>query len=328
MIEKLKRRVIDGIDITIDEAVALAASPDRDRLCDAADEIRRHFCGDDMDTCSIVNARSGRCGENCKWCSQSKQFATGVEEYAIIDTERLVALAQRNGQYGVRRFSLVTSGRKVSRRDAEKFCDDYRRLTACTQLHLCASMGLVDKETLQMLKDAGVERYHCNMETASAVFPSLCTSHTVDDKRRVIADAKSVGMSVCSGGIIGMGETMRQRIEFAFELRDLQVDSVPINILNPIRGTALENTPLISDDEIIRTVAVFRFVMPRTVLRFAGGRARLPQPTVRRILRGGMNGTMIGDLLTTTGNDAADDFRLFEECGFSTTGHHDKNLKQ
>ncbi len=317
LIETLKRRILDGGQITKAEALQLAAEADLNSLCDAADEIRRHFCGDHMDTCSIVNARSGLCGEDCKWCSQSKQFATGVEEYAIVDTDKMLDLAHRYDDLGVKRYSLVTSGRRVSRRDAEKFCNDYRLLREQTGLKLCASMGLVDKETLQMLKDAGVERYHCNMETSSAFFPTLCTSHTPEDKRRVIADAKSVGLSVCSGGIIGMGETMEQRIDFAFELRDLEVDSVPVNVLNPIKGTALEHTPLLPEEEIARTVAVWRFIMPATVMRFAGGRARMSKESVKRILRGGMNGTMIGDLLTTTGNKAADDFQLFAECGFT-----------
>lgn len=317
LIETLKRRILDGGQITKAEALQLAAEADLNSLCDAADEIRRHFCGDHMDTCSIVNARSGLCGEDCKWCSQSKQFATGVEEYAIVDTDKMLDLAHRYDELGVKRYSLVTSGRRVSRRDAEKFCNDYRLLREQTGLKLCASMGLVDKETLQILKDAGVERYHCNMETSSAFFPTLCTSHTPEDKRRVIADAKSVGLSVCSGGIIGMGETMEQRIDFAFELRDLEVDSVPVNVLNPIKGTALEHTPLLPEEEIARTVAVWRFIMPATVMRFAGGRARMSKESVKRILRGGMNGTMIGDLLTTTGNKAADDFQLFAECGFT-----------
>lgn len=317
LIETLKRRILDGGQITKAEALQLAAEADLNSLCDAADEIRRHFCGDHMDTCSIVNARSGLCGEDCKWCSQSKQFATGVEEYAIVDTDKMLDLAHRYDDLGVKRYSLVTSGRRVSRRDAEKFCNDYRLLREQTGLKLCASMGLVDKETLQMLKDAGVERYHCNMETSSAFFPTLCTSHTPEDKRRVIADAKSVGLSVCSGGIIGMGETMEQRIDFAFELRDLKVDSVPVNVLNPIKGTALEHTPLLPEEEIARTVAVWRFIMPATVMRFAGGRARMSKESVKRILRGGMNGTMIGDLLTTTGNKATDDFQLFAECGFT-----------
>ena len=316
MINELKQRVLCGGEISLDEAVALAETADLDALCEAADEIRKKFCGDKIDTCSIINARSGLCGEDCKWCSQSKHFATGVVQYEIVDTQRMLDLAKAYDQYGVKRFSLVTSGRRVSLKDADKFCDDYRQLQETTGLRLCASMGLVDKETLQKLKDAGVERYHCNMETSAAYFKTLCTTHTPDDKRRTIEAAKEVGMTVCSGGIIGMGETMRQRLEMAFELREMGVDSVPINVLNPIPGTPLEHTPLISDEEIVRTVAVYRFILPDKVLRFAGGRARLPRTKVERILRGGMNGAMIGDLLTTTGNDEADDFRLFRECGF------------
>lgn len=316
MINELKQRVLCGGEISLDEAVALAETADLDALCEAADEIRKKFCGDKIDTCSIINARSGLCGEDCKWCSQSKHFATGVVQYEIVDTQRMLDLAKAYDQYGVKRFSLVTSGRRVSLKDANKFCDDYRQLQETTGLRLCASMGLVDKETLQKLKDAGVERYHCNMETSAAYFKTLCSTHTPDDKRRTIEAAKEVGMTVCSGGIIGMGETMRQRLEMAFELREMGVNSVPINVLNPIPGTPLEHTPLISDEEIVRTVAVYRFILPDKVLRFAGGRARLPRATVERILRGGMNGAMIGDLLTTTGNDEADDFRLFRECGF------------
>lgn len=316
MINELKQRVLCGGEISLDEAVALAETADLDALCEAADEIRKKFCGDKIDTCSIINARSGLCGEDCKWCSQSKHFATGVVQYEIVDTQRMLDLAKAYDQYGVKRFSLVTSGRRVSLKDADKFCDDYRQLQETTGLRLCASMGLVDKETLQKLKDAGVERYHCNMETSAAYFKTLCTTHTPDDKRRTIEAAKEVGMTVCSGGIIGMGETMRQRLEMAFELREMGIDSVPINVLNPIPGTPLEHTPLISDEEIVRTVAVYRFILPDKVLRFAGGRARLPRTTVEHILRGGMNGAMIGDLLTTTGNDEADDFRLFRECGF------------
>ena len=296
----------------------MASVPERDALCDAADEIRCHFCGNEIDTCSIANARSGKCGEDCKWCAQSKHFSTGVKEYERIGTTQLVQLAQGYDRIGVNRFSLVTSGRKVSARDAERFCDDYKKIASGTDMKLCASMGLVDKPTLEMLKAAGVTRYHCNMETVSAYFPSLCSTHTPADKWETIRNAKSVGLEVCSGGIIGMGETMRQRVEFAFELKELGVDSVPLNVLNPIKGTALENTPLLGEEEIIRTAAIFRLILPKVVIRFAGGRARLSREAVKRMMRGGVNGTMIGDLLTTTGNNVADDFRLFEECGFTT----------
>ena len=236
MINELKQCVLCGGEISLDEAVALAETADLDALCEAADEIRKKFCGDKIDPCSIINARSGLCGEDCKWCSQSKHFATGVVQYEIVDTQRMLDLAKAYDQYGVKRFSLVTSGRRVSLKDANKFCDDYRQLRESTGLRLCASMGLVDKETLQKLKDAGVERYHCNMETSAAYFKTLCSTHTPDDKRRTIEAAKEVGMTVCSGGIIGMGETMRQRLEMAFELREMGVDSVPINVLNPIQA--------------------------------------------------------------------------------------------
>ena len=324
MIQDIKKRILDGGTITPEEANKIAQWHDINELCDAANEIRKHFQGDVMDTCSIINARSGLCGEDCKWCSQSMKFNTGVEKYSIIDTDQLLTLAKKNDEYGVQRFSMVTSGRKVSLKEADKFCEDYKKLGETTNLFLCASMGLVDKPTMQKLRDAGVQRYHCNMETASKFFPTLCSSHTPEDKRKTIQYAKEVGMSVCSGGIIGMGESMEQRIEFAFELRDMGVDSVPINILNPIKGTALEHTPLIKDDDIIRTVAIFRFIMPNVVIRFAGGRARLPKETVKRIMQGGMNGTMIGDLLTTTGNNVAEDFKLFTECGFTTVKNEKK----
>ena len=179
-------------------------------------------------------------------------------------------------------------------------------------------MGLVDKETLIKLKEAGARRYHCNMETVSGFVSLLFAQLTLKrTKRRVIRDAKSIGLEVCSGGIIGMGETMEQRVKFAFELKELDIDSVPINILNPIKGTAMENTTLITEEEIIRTVAIFRLILPDKVIRFAGGRARMSRDSQRRILKGGMNGTMIGDLLTTTGNNVAEDFKMFEECGFN-----------
>ncbi len=318
MIKEITHRILDGGSITIEEAVELATNSNIDELCDAADEIRRRFCGDHMDTCSIVNARSGLCGEDCKWCSQSIKAKSGVKKYEIIDTETLLNLAKRNDSYGVERFSMVTSGRKISGNDADRFCDDYKKIASETGMKLCASMGLVDKSTLKKLKAAGVTRYHCNMETVSQFFPELCSTHTPDDKRKVLRDAKSVGLEICSGGIIGMGETMRQRVEFAFELKELGVDSVPLNVLNPIKGTALESTPLLDEEEIIRTAAIFRLILPATVIRFAGGRARISRDAVKRMMRGGINGTMIGDLLTTTGNNVADDFRLFEECGFTT----------
>lgn len=314
IIEEIKEKALSGQGASREEAEWLAAYPDIDALCDAADEICRHWHGDVVDSCSIVNARSGLCGEDCKWCAQSARYATGCSAYSSLPDDDVMRAARANEKEGIRRFSLVTSGRTVSKKDLPAFCATIRRLSENTGLYLCASMGLLDEERMRMLADAGVRRYHCNMETSSRFFGTLCSTHTPDDKKRTIAAARKCGLEVCSGGIIGMGETMSDRIDFALELRDLDVDSVPINILNPIKGTPLQDVPLISEDEIIRTVAVFRFILPTKSLRFAGGRMRLSHDSMLRIMKGGMNGVLMGDMLTTVSNTIADDRVLFREA--------------
>lgn len=314
IIEEIKEKALSGQGASREEAEWLAEYPDIDALCDAADEICRHWQGDVVDSCSIVNARSGLCGEDCKWCAQSARYATGCSAYSSLPDDDVMRAARANEKEGIRRFSLVTSGRTVSKKDLPAFCDTIRRLSENTGLYLCASMGLLDEEGMRMLADAGVRRYHCNMETSSRFFGTLCSTHTPDDKKRTIAAARKCGLEVCSGGIIGMGETMSDRIAFALELRDLDVDSVPINILNPIKGTPLQDVPLISEDEIIRTVAVFRFILPTKSLRFAGGRMRLSHDSMLRIMKGGMNGVLMGDMLTTVSNTIADDRVLFREA--------------
>lgn len=306
----------EGTPLTVDEAMALNDSVSTDALCDAADQVRQRWMGDVIDTCSIVNARSGRCSEDCKWCAQSRYHSTGIAEYEYIPREDLVEAVRMNDAVGVRRFSMVTSGRRVPKAQMKRFCDLYRDAAAESPIYLCASMGLLGREELQMLKDAGVRRYHCNLETASSYFPELCSTHTHEDKMATIRAAIEVGMEVCCGGIIGMGETMRQRLELACEAREAGAASIPVNILQPIPGTPLESTPLISEDDVIRTVALFRFIAPKVTLRFAGGRARLSQESMKRILRGGMNGALIGDMLTTVGNKIDEDYRMFEETGF------------
>ena len=242
-LEEIKERLIAGGHITRDEAAELASWLDLDELCDAADAVTRALQPDRVDSCSIVNARSGLCGENCKWCAQSVHYSTGCERYPSLPYERVLEAARHNEREGIRRFSLVTSGRAVAGAELDTFCDQFKRLSEDTGLYLCASMGLLDRDAMRRLAEAGVKRYHCNMETSDKVFRRLCSTHTPDDKRRTIAYAREAGMDVCSGGIIGMGETMDDRIDFAFELADLNPDSVPINILNPIPGTPLESTP-------------------------------------------------------------------------------------
>lgn len=311
---ELRDKGLRGESVTREEAAWLAGYPDLDAICDAANEISRRWQGNFVDSCSIVNARSGLCGEDCKWCAQASRHHTGCQTYNFLDPEEVMQAAEANDREGIRRFSLVTSGRAVTGSDLDKFCDMFKTLSEKTDLYLCASMGLLGETEMRKLKDAGVKRYHCNMETSEEYFKKLCTTHSPQDKHRTIRAARAAGLEVCSGGIIGMGETMADRIDFAFELRDLDVDSIPINILNPIKGTPLESTPLISEEDIIRTVAVFRFILPTKSLRFAGGRMRLSHDSMLRIMTGGVNGVLMGDMLTTVSNTIADDRILFKEA--------------
>lgn len=298
--------------ISREEAEALLEFPDLNQLCDAADRITRALQPERVDSCSIVNARSGLCGEDCKWCAQSRHWASHCDSYEFLPYEETLKAAMHNEREGIRRFSLVTSGRNLSKKSLEEFCHQYKQLSEATDLYLCASMGLLGADEMKALKNAGVKRYHCNMETSRKFFKTLCSTHTPEDKILTIEFAREAGMEICSGGIIGMGESASDRLDFAFELAELNPDSVPINILNPIPGTPLESTPLISEEEIIRTAAIFRFVLPRQSIRFAGGRMRLSDEAMLRMMKGGVNGVLMGDMLTTISNQIADDRKLFD----------------
>ncbi len=316
LLEEVKARALQGIAATVEEALALNDKYTVDELCDAADEVRAARCGNEIDTCSIVNARSGRCPEDCKWCAQSARHKTGIQEYDIISEKELMDVVHANSRRGVKRFSMVTSGRRVTAAQIDRFCDLYKKAVGASGIYLCASMGLLGKEELIKLRDSGVKRYHCNLETSASYFPELCTTHTHEDKLRTIKAAVEVGMEVCCGGIIGMGETLAQRLELAQEAREAGAASIPVNILQPIKGTPLENQELIGEEEIVRTVALMKFVAPDCTLRFAGGRSRLSAAATERILRGGMNGALVGDMLTTIGNNIDQDYTMFERNGF------------
>lgn len=316
-IDVLKDRVLAGGQITQDEALALSAAVDKEALYAAADQIRAHFMGRTIDLCSIMNAQSGRCSEDCKWCSQSRRFKTGVEEYPLVSEEEGVETALANSRQGVGRFSLVTSGRALKPKQVQQACNIYTVIGKKSTIRLCASMGLLRKPELQKLKDAGVERYHCNIETAASHFPSLCSTHTFEDKLRTIRDAQSIGMKVCSGGIFGMGETLAQRIEMAFALRELGVDSIPINILNPIEGTPLYGSKPLSDEDVLVSIALFRFINPTAHLRFAGGRNLISQ-IQEKALCAGVSAALVGDYLTTLGASIEQDKAMFKRLGRDT----------
>lgn len=317
MLSKLTNRAVaEGLPATVEEALELDRRYSTAELSSCADKIRVKWCGDKIHTCSIVNARSGRCSENCKWCAQARCHKTGVKEYEHIPKAEVFRAYASNKQRGASCFSMVTSGRKVIERDMEFFCDIYRELAQAGGVELCASMGLLSRKELQQLWDSGVRKYHCNLESSPSFFTKLCTSHTIADKLETIRIAREIGFTICCGGIIGMGETMRDRLELAEMAREAGASSIPVNILQPIKGTPLQDLEPISEEEIERSVALMRFIAPKCTLHFAGGRARLSRQTTARILRGGMNGALIGDMLTTVGNDVDDDFKLFESVGY------------
>ncbi len=318
ILENLKNRILAGGEISAREAYELADLLDsnRENIYESAAEITKRFCLPVFDSCSIINARSGKCPENCKWCAQSAHHATKIEPYPLISREECMKVADLNRSQGVRRFSLVTSGRAMHGRELEKACSYYAELNDKGGISLCASMGLLSKEELLRLWESGVRRYHCNLETAPSYFGEMCTTHTIEDKIKTILAAKEIGMEVCSGGIIGMGETRKQRVELVLELRRIEPHSIPINILCPIKGTPLEDSKKLSDEDVLDTIAIFRFIHPHTTLRFAGGRASLSRETQLKAIKIGMNGGIVGDMLTTLGSNVDQDKKLVREGGY------------
>lgn len=314
MITTLKEKVINGQSLTKEEAIHLS-SAELSPLCKGADQIRRHFCGNAFDMCSIINGKSGKCPEDCKYCAQSAHYAANTTVYPLLSPGEIQQAAEANAANGILRFSIVTSGKRLSDKEVEQVCDSFRKIQETCSISLCASMGLLTEKQFGMLKSAGVVRYHNNLETSRSFFPKICTTHTYEDKIQAIQDAQAAGLTVCSGGIMGLGETMEDRIDMALTLRELHIRSVPVNILNPIPGTPLEyNTPL-KEEEVCRTAAVFRFLLPDAILRMAGGRG-LMDDQGRRVFQSGANGAITQNMLTTGGATVHEDKILAEELGF------------
>lgn len=308
-------KVINAGELTADEVKCLLSAP-REELYAAAHQVTEAFKAKTFDFCAILNARSGKCSENCKWCAQSAHWKTGCDEWGLRTVEACVAAAKEAEANGAVRFGLVTSGRALSQSDVEHIAMAVRRIRAETRLHVCASLGLLSEPALAQLKSAGLRRFHCNLETAPSRFPKLCTTHTVEEKLKTLGAAKKLGLEICSGGILGMGETLEEVVEFAFALKDVAPDSIPVNFLHPIHGTPLGDRPLPTEEDILTGVAILRLVNPKTPLRFAGGRRDMSDATAARAIYVGISAGIAGPLLTTPGADFADDRQLAKDAGY------------
>ena len=316
LIQKTYDRLINGEPVDRETARQLALCPDHKSLWTVADAVRRHFMGDQFYLCSIINGRSGKCTENCRFCAQSARYQTGVETYEIIDRNQAMTIALDNDNYGVDRLSLVTSGHSVDRETLQQLEKMYKQIEQETGMECCASMGFLDRDRAEQLTGMGVSRYHCNLEAAKKYFPNVCSSHSWQDKVDTLEIARAAGMSLCSGGIIGMGESMNDRIDLALELRQLGIKSIPINILTPIPGTPLAEQEPLSLQEVLATIAVFRFINPDAVIRMAGGRQQLGAEQYR-CFAAGANGAIVGNYLTTTGSSIDQDLEQLQVMGFT-----------
>ena len=316
MVNNLKERIKQGYQASTEDIRILMCKVPDEELFIAAEEITACCTSCHFDMCSIINAKSGLCSEDCKWCAQSARHKTGVKIYGLVSKEECIHAAKIHAAQGVARFSLVTSGRRPSDVEIDELCERVKAIRKVCDMEVCASLGLLTEGQLKSLLKAGVSRYHCNLETAPSYFSQLCTTHTQEQKLETLRAAQRIGMQICCGGIIGMGETEIQRVELAFALRDLQVKSIPINILQPIKGTPLQDMSPLSEREILRTVALFRFIHPEAYLRFAGGRAGLSDNTLRRAMKIGVNAAIVGDMLTTLGSNVEEDKKRIKETGY------------
>ena len=314
MIQQIKNKILNGFQINKEDAMQLI-SADLDKLSTASNELRQHFCGNAFDICTIINGKNGKCSENCKFCAQSAHYKVSIEEHPLLDCKNLLKEAIYNRDKGILRYSVVTSGKNLVEDELESVCNSYSKIRKNCDISLCASHGLLSIEQLLKLKNAGVRRYHNNLETSRRNFPNICTTHTYDDKINTIKAAQKAGLEVCSGGIIGLGETMEDRIDMALDIRGLDIKSVPVNILSPIPETPYGKLPVLTADEVRKTVAIFRFILPDAAIRLAGGR-NLIADKGRSLFLSGANAAISGDMLTTSGIIISDDMRMIKELKF------------
>jgi biotin synthase len=327
-IQELKRRVLAGGSVTQDEALRLSAIqdvPTLEILLAAAHEITTQFCPSKPDLCSLVNAKSYLCSEDCGFCSQSSHYKTGVKRYPLMNPEEVLEKAKACEAGGVQSFCVVTSGETLNDAEFEQVLETFTLLSAKTKLRLDGSLGNLTAEQIRRLREAGMRRFNHNLQCSREFYPEIVSTHTYDERMETLKFLEENGVEVCSGGIFGMGETPEDRIRLAFELRPFDLHCLPVNILNPRPGTPLADRTAIDPAEAVKTVAIYRFIHPKANIKLAGGRElNLGVYFQEKALRGGANGFVVGGYLTTDGNPLREDFAMLESAGFSMETTHSK----
>lgn len=316
MISELAKKAISKGSVTEGEALFLAGIKEGEILIlfYYASKIREAFWGKGVELCAIVNAKSGLCSEDCAYCSQSAISKAEIPVYPLIGSEEIIRRALEAKQHGVRRFCVVTSGRRPNKKEIGDIAKTIEKIREIGLLP-CATLGLIEKEDLEILRDSGLERYHHNLETSERYFPRICSTHTYADKLRTIEAVKEVGLSLCSGGIFGLGEDWRDRIQMAVRLREFDADSVPINLLIPIKGTPLGERTTLNPMEALRIISIYRFMLPNKRIRLCGGRRQVLGEFSSMVFIAGADSILTGNYLTTLGRSYDDDLKLIEEVG-------------
>jgi biotin synthase len=318
LIDDMIEIALKGQSISSDKALQLESftHEELDYLFIGTDRIRDKFKGEDVKICSIVNAKSGRCVEDCSFCAQSSSFQTDAPETELMSVDEMVAAAKEAEAFGANEFSIVASGTKMDdRKELDKVIAAVRRIKAETKLETCCSLGLMELDDLKELKAAGLDRCHHNLETAASFFNNIVTTHTYEDEVKAVQNAKEAGLQVCVGGIFGMGETFAQRVELAFSIRDLGTQSLPINFLKPIDGTGLDHLETIEYYDALKTIALLRLVLPKIDLFVCGGREEVMTDKQEQLFSAGANGILGGNYLTTKGQDPKRDIEMIQSLG-------------
>jgi biotin synthase len=316
-------KVLAGGTVDASEALKLAAASGSERflLFAEAARIRDKFVGSTVFLCSIINAKSGRCSENCAFCAQSAHHDTGVVVYPLVNEDEMVRCAVLAEQNGAGCYGIVTSGTRINKaEELDRVCRALTRIKSETGISPSCSLGIMDQETATRLKNAGMETYHHNIETARSFFPQICSTHEYDDDVATILAAKAVGLRVCCGGIFGLGESFVQRIEMALTLRELDVDSIPLNFLNPVVGTRLEKADNLTPLECLTIISVYRFLLPGKRLSVCGGREKNLRELQSWMFLAGANGTMTGNYLTTPGRPPELDKQMMNDLEIPLAG--------